>query len=64
LNADGASAFTFSVGAQDTYVGNLAVGNGQFLIGGSTDRLGDFDPGSGTDIIDSGAVGFVSRYGF
>jgi hypothetical protein len=64
LSADGASIFTFSVGNADTMSGGLSVGNGQFLIGGATDGLVDFDPGPGKDIIDRGPVHFVSRYGF
>ncbi|HEX9297828.1 MAG TPA: hypothetical protein VF881_18435 [Polyangiaceae bacterium] len=45
-------------------MGSVAARDGQFLIGGATNGLGDFDPGPGTDIIDRGNVDFVSRYGF
>lgn len=41
----------------------LAIGGGQILISGATDGLTDFDPGPGTDIVDRGAIRFVSRYG-
>ncbi len=64
LNDDGTSAYTLSAGSTDSVATRLALGNGQFLIGGMTDGLGDFDPGPGTDIIDRGSVHFVSRYGF
>ncbi len=64
LTADGTSIFTLSAGNMDTTVRSLVVRDGQFLIGGMTDGLGDFDPGPGTDVIDRGAVHFASRYGF
>jgi hypothetical protein len=64
LKPDGTSAYTLSAGSSNTAPTSLAFGGGQFLIGGMTDGLGDFDPGPRTDIIDRGHVDFVSRYGF
>jgi hypothetical protein len=66
LSADGTSIYRLlaAAGSLPTVVTGLAVGGGQILIPGYTDGLTDFDPGPGTDIVDRGAIRFVSRYGF
>jgi hypothetical protein len=64
IDANGASIFSANIGGTQTIPGQIAVSGARFVVVGATDGLADFDPGSGTDIVDKGAVTFASRYSF
>jgi hypothetical protein len=61
--ADHTPAWSFVAGTASTIPTVVAAGPTGFILTGINDTSGDFDPGTGVDIV-FGGVSFVSRYRF
>jgi hypothetical protein len=63
VNADGTAAWTFASGTAGTSARTVAARGTSFALGGLSTGSGDFNPGSGFDIV-FGDIAFMSRFSF
>jgi hypothetical protein len=63
LGPDGTAGWTFATGGPSGSADAVAARGGSFVVAGSSQGSGDFDPGPGRQILD-GDIRFLSRFDF